>query len=589
MPKGASPQSHLAAGAWCFAGQEEHFPGWDGPTDDERTFALPPDPFPNAVSIDAAAKAANAETLRLIDLFGKRLNAAHKTNLSGRFWHMALGPFLLLAAHMLAERQKRVLDLIYLYGNKQIGVMLLAADSSFSFKTSLEFMVHGVQSVQFNHYVYSRIVEALAPPSWCLAYHPAAALHQARQEAEPPSPAERAKNRIRKRLLHLPFPYLKGFRFWQTLALSLAVLRNKRQNADNSLDFSLYCGDPLIWRFPAEPLISACIPQDIRKAALHGPFSASGPPSERNRPGPLRGMSPAYSQDDSYRLYLGGLLEKGCRLFSVQHGANYGNLQSIGGLPFEYSQHAFFTWGWNKHASAPSNARPLPHPALASIAEKHAEREPSLILVGTEMSSFSYRLKSRTQSKAMLVYRAAKLTFLRSVQERISLGEKGEKDGKDGARILYRPYFKTAGGLDDEAYVLRHLPQTRLCKGDLTAQLLGCRLLVLDHYGTTLHTAFAANVPTIAFWKSADWGFDPESAWTAGILREAGILFETPQEAADKAVAVWSDAQSWWRDNVVQSARKLWMERYARIGDTPERAWNSLTLTRRWFAALYNC
>ncbi len=123
----------------------------------------------------------------------------------------------------------------------------------------------------------------------------------------------------------------------------------------------------------------------------------------------------------------------------------------------------------------------------------------------------------------------------------------------------------------------------------MTARLLGCRLLVLDHYGTTLHMAFAANVPTIAFWKSADWGFDPESAWTAGILREAGILFERPQEAADKALAIWPDVRSWWEDKVVQSARTLWMERYARVGDTPDGPWNSLTLTRRWAGALYHC
>jgi putative transferase (TIGR04331 family) len=155
--------------------------------------------------------------------------------------------------------------------------------------------------------------------------------------------------------------------------------------------------------------------------------------------------------------------------------------------------------------------------------------------------------------------------------------------------IFYRPYFKTAGGLDDEAYILRHLPGAALCKGDLTARLLGCRLLVLDHYGTTLHMAFAANVPTLAFWKSGDWGFDPESAWTAGILREAGILFESPREAADKALAVWPDVRGWWGDKVVQSARALWMERYAGVGDAPDRAWNSLALTKRWLGALYAC
>jgi putative transferase (TIGR04331 family) len=594
MPKNAGPDTHIAAGAWCFTGQEERFPGWDGVMaacaqdlpfskvnrSDKRVFPLPPDPFPNALAVNAAAKAANGEVLRLIDVFGKRFNTLHKKNLSARFWSMALGPVLLLAVHMLAERQKRVLDLVELHGNRPLRVALLPGDVPFSFANSLEFMLHGVQNVFFNHYVYSRIVEAVAPPSWQLTYQPGTSPHQAGLTARQPRPlTERLKETLRACLLRLPFPHTKGFRLWQTLALSLAVGGNTRRSADRSLDFSLYCDDPLTWHFPAEQLIFACIPKDIPKNIRRTAFPALKAPGGTDRPGPLRGMSPAYSQDDGYRLHLAGLLERGCRLFSIQHGANYGNLHSIGGLPFEYRQHAFFTWGWERHESAPSNARPLPHPIPASVADTHRERAPHLILAGTEMSSFSYRLKSRTQSKAMLAYRAAKLTYLRSVDE--TLGQQ--------AQVLYRPYFKTAGGLDDEAYILRHLPHTAICKGDLTTRLLGCRLLVLDHYGTTLHVALAANVPTIAFWKSSDWGFDSESAWMVDILRETGILFETPQEAAARTVAIWPDVQGWWRDTVVQSVRKLWLDRYARIGNTPEHAWNTFTLTLRWFNALRNC
>ena len=575
MPVGATPDSHIPSGPWCFAGQEDRFPDWDDAGNQQRFFPLPPDPFANAEAVDLAAKEANGAALQLIEHFGKRYNMLKKTSLSGRFWHMALGPFLLLAAHMLAERQKRVLDLVALYENKRLRVPLLPADIPFAFADSPDFMIRGVQNVYFNHYVFSRIVEAVAPPQWHLVYQPAPRGPEIADDDIKVPLRIRCRARLRHRLLTLPFPYMKGFRPWQTMLLSLAVLQNKRTRQDQSLDFSLYCREPLVWRFPAEALISAWMPESIRKASLPGNIQ---PPRE-DRPGPLRGMSPVYSQDDAYRLHLASLLEQGCRLFAVQHGANYGNLQSIGGLPFEYSRHAFYTWGWDSHESAPSNAVPLPHPTLVSIAGAHKERERSLILVGTEMSTFSYRLKSRPQAKALLAYRAAKLEFLRSAAQNI--GETGT--------ILYRPYFKTAGGLDDAAHVLRRLPQTGICTGDLTRHILGCRLLVLDHYGTTLHMALAADVPTLAFWKTGDWGFDRESTWACGILREAGILFETPQEAAARATEIWPDVAGWWRNNVIQSARKLWMTRYARTGDSPERPWSGLTLIRRWFSALLHC
>lgn len=576
MPENARPESHLAAGAWCFAGREELFPGWDGSLEKEKAFPLPPDPFSDAQSIEAAAKAANGETLRLISLFGERFNSAWNKQLSGRFWQMAIGPALLLIVHMLAERQKRVLNIIELYGSTPLRVVLLPEDTPFSFASSLELMLHGVQDVHFNHYVYSRIVEAMAPPSWRLTYEPAVPLHLAGQSPQPLSLREKYKTALRKRLQRLPFPYLKGFRPWQVVALSLAVLCNKRLENNRRLDFTRYCDEPLPWRFPAEQLIAAALPLDV----CNTEFPQGGGFEKTTNPGPLRGMSPAYSQDDTYRLYLAGLLERGFRLFSVQHGANYGNLQSVGGLPFEYSQHCFFTWGWEQHESAPSNARPLTHPALASIAGSHKEQRPNLILVGTEMSSFSYRLKSRTQSKAMLAYREAKCVFLRALAKGLA-----ERD----VNVLYRPYFATAGGLDDKAYVLLHLPQTNICTGDLAAQMLGCRLLALDHYGTTLLAAFAANVPTIAFWKDTDWGFDAQSAKAVDVLREAGILFESAQDAADKAALVWPDVQAWWSGSKVQSARQLWLTHYARIGDRDNLAWGAAKLTWRWFRALRNC
>ena len=126
MPGNASPDSHIAAGAWCFAGREELFPGWDGTPcpgrPDARPFPLPPDPYPDAAAIAGAARAANSEALRLARLLGPRLFGKPGGNaLSERFHDMALGPFTLLAAHVLAERQKRVRDLVICTERRNCG------------------------------------------------------------------------------------------------------------------------------------------------------------------------------------------------------------------------------------------------------------------------------------------------------------------------------------------------------------------------------------------------------------------------------------------------------------------------------------
>jgi hypothetical protein len=585
MPAGATPATHIAAGAWCFVGREALFPNWDGSRGGAQgIFPLPPDPYADAGSMAEAAAAANAEVLRLCRMIASRRPGRR----SERFHLAALGPPLLLATHMLAERRQRLLDLTALYGTRNLRVDILP-EGDFSFRDSLDFMVRGVQNPVFNHYLYSRMLEHLAPPAWklhCLS--PAPALPRADGAARQPLPA-RLRASLYRVLLRLPFPPLKGFGLGGALLLSAAVLLNTRRRRDASPDFSLYCApaterprspqmitddsgqspnaslpSPLP-RFPDDDLIMRCLPHALVRETVRLPSRSPVRPqrNDTNRPSAgsrLRGISPAFSQDDVYRLYTARLADRGDRLFGVQHGANYGNLLSIGGLPFESSLHVFFTWGWSAHPGHAVNARPMPHPVLQSLAGAHKEQRPALILVGTEMSALSYRLKSRPQSGALPAYRAAKIRFLDTVRAGLA----------PEAAVLYRPYFRAAGALDDGEHVFRLLPDIKPCTGDLTAHMLACRLLVLDHYGTTLHCALAADTPTLAFWKRADWGMDDQSSAALDILARAGILHETPEAAAAQALAVWDDIERWWNGRAVQNARHTWLNRYAWI-TVPER------------------
>jgi hypothetical protein len=526
-----------------------------------------------------------------------------------------------------------------LYGKQHLRVDILP-EGDFSFRDSLDFMVRGVQDPVFNHYLYSRMLEYAAPPAWELhCITPAPALPRVDTANNEPL-RTRLRAGLRRALLHLPFPPLKGFGLAGALLLSPAVLLNKGQQ-DATLDFSRYCASggqgyasggqgsaldpaggmippappifenalsksnrslmrkflcptvpdpdtelhtaqgpcpsqsspprsgqnpdthpPSFRNFPADDSIMRCLPPALVREASRPPARcfarrhgnvAKRPPARS----PLRGISPAYAQDDVYRMHTARLADRGVRLFSVQHGANYGNLLSIGGLPFEYSLHAFFTWGWRAHPGHAVNARPMPHPALTATAGKHKEQTPSLILVGTEMSAFSYRLKSRPQSGALPAYRAAKIRFLSTVRAGLA--------SSPDAVIMYRPYFRAAGALDDGDHVFRLLPDITPCTGDLTAHMLACRLLVLDHYGTTLHCALAADTPTIAFWKRADWGMDKQSSAALDILARAGILHETPEAAAAQSLAVWENIANWWHSPPVRNARRIWLEKYAWI------------------------
>jgi putative transferase (TIGR04331 family) len=183
------------------------------------------------------------------------------------------------------------------------------------------------------------------------------------------------------------------------------------------------------------------------------------------------------------------------------------------------------------------------------------------------MSPFLYRLKSRPQAGQLLQYRRDKVRFLRALPEALR------------RRSRYRPYFATASGLADESYVLRAVPDLALCRGDLTRQMLGCRLLVLDHYGTTLHLALAANVPTLCFWNRREWGMEEDTERTLDALAGAGILQPGPEAAAAMAAAVWAEIAVWWASPEVQAARRLWLEKYVlppQSGASLPRLWREV-------------
>jgi putative transferase (TIGR04331 family) len=101
------------------------------------------------------------------------------------------------------------------------------------------------------------------------------------------------------------------------------------------------------------------------------------------------------------------------------------------------------------------------------------------------------------------------------------------------------------------------------CTGSLDAAMLSCRLMVLDHHGTTLNLAFAANTPLVLYWDPRAWELCPEAEALLELLHGAGIWHPTPEDAAAGVARIWPDARGWWQAARVQSVRLRWCERFA--------------------------
>ena len=89
------------------------------------------------------------------------------------------------------------------------------------------------------------------------------------------------------------------------------------------------------------------------------------------------------------------------------------------------------------------------------------------------------------------------------------------------------------------------------------------RLLVIDHLGTPMLEALAADVPTLLFWHPQRWEVREEAQPHFDRLRQAGILLDNPEEAAARAAEIAMRPGPWWRSPEVQETRREFVHRYA--------------------------
>jgi len=542
MPEGATPETHLAAGPWCFAGREDLFPAW------EERFAFAPEPLSAPAVCERVKQHAWALTAHYLPRMGEQLNRERGVELPAAFWETALMPSMLMVSQMLAERWLRVQALVEHWGNLPLRVPLLPENCAFSFESDYELSKQGFQGHAYNHWLFSRLLEARWPLDW-----EAEILPPVKEHAAPHAPGLRGRVRAWARTIaYAPlFPHIKGFSPLQALIFSWVLLGNRRQD-DCSLslpELARKYAIPSIaeLRLPLDPwpFFLAAIPRCITRAALPGHIKAA----LRKR---VRVASVAAIQDTQYRLRLAAWRAAGHKLVYIQHGGNYGMLRCAATSPLEeYSQHAFITWGWKVQTPLWGNFIPLPHAQTSALYGRHCESDAQLLFVGNSMELFPHRLDSRPNPTQFLAYRRMKARFFSALSPEVI------------SHARYRPYFDVPAALSDWPWIRARFPKLAHCMGPLDAAMLSCRLMVLDHHGTTLNLAFAANTPLVLYWDPRAWELCQEGEALLALLHGAGIWYPTPEEAAAAVERIWPDARAYWQSAQVQAARRRWCEQYA--------------------------
>lgn len=270
---------------------------------------------------------------------------------------------------------------------------------------------------------------------------------------------------------------------------------------------------------------------------------------------------------EKYAYRIAKICEGGGQWISAQHGGGYGQTFSFPLSKIEYeTSDGFITWGWDFNHVYFSRLYPLPSPLLSKLG-KHGQKNNMLIFVSTVHPPYLYRLHSTILPEQQLEYMRNKLVFIRGLSTNIR------------SKIKYRPYFFDYG-IEEKEFISRTIPPEQfMLEGILINEFQKCKLIVVDHLATSFLEACAMNAPTILFWNPAHFVVIPDVAPYFDKLRSAGILFDNPQDAANKVNEIWNNVQEWWQQPEIQSARNEFCYQFARTSKNWRKEWRDFLKT----------
>ena len=540
------PRHDIALGPQCFLGNDDVFPEWR-----ELSFA---EPFPDEISMVSAEENLRGLVNHLLPEIVERLNTYHSTSYSVDFWRIIIIPWLIELAQKSWTSFVRLRLLIDQHGARPIVVKVDQGDAKWSFTDSNNFFDVMLKNYQFNWWIDSQMIKALAPTNWHLQPSMVVSHPKTPVVKEPQLPPKSgAIRKFVKNLQHrLGYSHILGIR-WSGLLLSVYV--NLLPKSPSRLHFTPnpdFCPQPY---FPASYLISLkkLIDATIPESCMAGfEILAAKARQLPYIPGRLRLGQPSYWNDQEKVIAAFGK-EAGEKRVVPQHGGEYGMVRyNMMANEMDLQSTIFISWGWNHDTPTGCHVLPLPSPFHSKIKDHHKLRDNTLIIVGQHVRIHINRIHWIFRINFARNYRNDTINFLQT------LGEKVRRS------VVFRPYARATNDIEVGDVVTKIFPDIPFLKKNLHSALMECRLAVFPSYSTTINFTMAANTPTVVYIPPAMMVPRKEAARCFELLKRCGLAHDSPGDAARHINHIWDDVEGWWCSPEVQHARKVWVNQYAR-------------------------
>ncbi|OFZ97455.1 MAG: hypothetical protein A3H35_11925 [Betaproteobacteria bacterium RIFCSPLOWO2_02_FULL_62_17] len=542
-------------GEWCLLyGRRSYWEPLDG--------RLLESPFDNSEAARAAYHYVNEIYERLLPSLGNVLNTIHGTRHGPRYWRIVLGPWLAFYITVCYDRYCHLKHALEQYPD--CTTMVLSENSFVVPSDTLDFH-YLTREDSFNLQIYTKLLTALGKAfprkeaqivrssvyatlngrSWrrkaavYLARICSGLGHRARQSIV-------LRDSLFSKLFQLRLLIKtmgKALPIWGQLPkpeLS-ACDKNIRQKLNN-----IWIGDGEF-----ERCLTAILMLDMPKCFIEG-YESVLSDGKKQYPRQCSAIFSANSWyfDEPFKQWAAASAERRVLLLGTSHGANYGGMAIMPGEDHETAiVDRYYSWGWERTNCA---ATVVPFPATKLVGRKASgasNRKTGLLWVITEFPRYPIQFLLQQHFSEYTSWQARFAnTLLRDVTSAIRL-----RPHRDGEPEIVQRLNRFIPGVTIETWGV-----------PFHESVANCRLYVCDHFSTTFAEALAANTPTILFWNPKSYELRPEAQPYYDLLRQNGILFDTPEGAGVAVNRVYDDVETWWHAPARQSAVATFCRQFAR-------------------------
>jgi putative transferase (TIGR04331 family) len=509
----------------------------------------------------------------LLPLLTNELNLLHKTSRSCKYWRILIGPWLYFYICVVLDRFLNIKSALKYYPD--LTTILMAEKSFVTPKDTLDFLTL-VCDDAYNLQIFSRILKLISPKKFPEKELSLELKIKKRKQNEKLTIKEISRRILNGLMMGLGAKVIfKGALF--PLAAEMTIfcrsmfrIRASRSGVVDLPELSL--DNDLRGRFENIninrdeflQIFFKLLPLDFPKCFVEG-YQIMKDKIKSEYPLSPKAIfnSIGWYLDEGFKTWAAESSEKGIPLFGVPHGGNLGvdkYEEVFLGNEIDIVDH-YFTWGWEEPRRK-GKVKPLPVPKLINRKVLGAEAKRSGILFGASSVPRYLYMFHPFNNYVYLNYFNGHIRFSNSLAPGLR------------SQLYMRAYHNDYGW----GYLNRLkevCPEVVVEDPNIPFEkrIKDCRIYVCDHLSTTYAEALAVNKPTILFWDPKIFQLRPEAKPYFDALRSAGILYETPEGAAEAINSIYYDIEKWWNNDERQKTIKEFCQNYARTSSNAITEW----------------